>query len=432
MSTPTRSPTKRFSLASSASQSRPSVRFDHETLISHPEIIDSALKKRLSVASHSPYNFSPESRRDDYESPGRRHPTVLSPASCPKINPNDDSSRSPRRQSIVLSPTKPSAMTPGSNIDPAKNDDSPRSRSRYSTVLSPTKHSTMAKIDPTPKNDDSPGRRRRSIVLPLTTTSVPDIHQVSPKSPRKRRFSTISPPPRHDPIDDLNPPISPCKRRFSAVPSEQHDPFLRTKKLCIIAPSTNTPPPQVCAEINQRIRSTFHYPDFDFIQHVQNRSYVVRTQHFKESECVTMLDTGVDDLLQRMFEKLPPQPDTSMNILIRPSSGKGLGMFSRKHISTGEAFFTEYPTVITPYVIGLSIGLSALYADIFGKLSSPVFGDLMDLSSSSSISGKTQDVHQAIMRINALAIDLPVPNGNFSELNTHRAIFLKTSRCNHR
>jgi len=145
-----------------------------------------------------------------------------------------------------------------------------------------------------------------------------------------------------------------------------------------------------------------------------------------------MLDAGVDDLLQRKFKKLPPQPDTSMNIDIRPSPWKGLGMFSRKHVSNGEAFFVEYPTVITPYVIGLSIGLSALYADIFGKLSGPVFEELMDLSSSSSISGETQDVHEAIMRINALAIELPVPSGEFSELNTHRAIFLQTSRCNHR
>ena len=83
-------------------------------------------------------------------------------------------------------------------------------------------------------------------------------------------------------------------------------------------------------------------------------------------------------------------------------------------------------------MIGLSIGLSALYADIFGKLSGPVFGELMDLSSSYLISGETQDVHETIMRINALAIELPVPSGEFSELNTHRAIFLKTSRCNHR
>jgi hypothetical protein len=412
MTTPTRSPTKGFSLASSASQSRPSVHFDDETPLA--ETIDSSLKKRLSVASHPSYKSSLESRRDDCESPRGR-------------------------QSIALSPTKRSVEASFPKIDATpKRDDSPWSRRQHSIVLSPTKHSVAAKIDPTrPVNDDddSPRRRRRSIVLPLTTTSVPNIHQINSKSPRKRRFSTISPP-LHDPIHD--PPISPFKRRTSSedkIQQQQHDPSFspRTRKLCTIPPSTNKPPPQVCAEINQRIRSTFHYSDFDFIQHVQHRSYVVRTQYFKESECVTMLDTGVDDLLQRMFENLPPQPNTTMNIDIRASPGKGLGMFSRKNISNGEAFFIEYPTVITPYVIGLSIGLSALYADVFGKLSGPVFGELMNLSSSSSIPGEThQDVHEAIMRINALAIELPVPSGEFSELNTHRAIFLQTSRCNHR
>ena len=413
MTTPTRSPTKRFSLASSASQSRPSVHFDDETLVSHPETVDSSLKKRLLAASHPLYNSPLGSRRDDYESPRGR---------------------------IVLSPTKLSVASSCPKIDATpKKDDIPRSRSRrHSIVLSPTKHPVVTsylRIDPTrPMNDDESSRRRRgSIVLPLTTTSVPNITQMdSSKSPRKRRFSTISPP-LHDPIHDT--PISPRKRRNSSEDEIQHDPcaFPRTRKLCIIPPSTNKPPPQVCVEINQRIRSTFHYPDFDFIQHVQHRSYVVRTQYFnEESECVTMLDTGVDDLLQRMFSKLPPQPNTTMNIDIRASPGKGLGMFSQKPISSGDSFFIEYPTVITPYVIGLSIGLSALYADVFGKLSEPVFGELMDLSSSYSISGETQDVHEAIMRINALAIELPVPNGEFSELNTHRAIFLQTSRCNHR
>lgn len=469
MSTPKRSTsTKRFSIASSASQSRPSVHFDIETLISHPETIDSALKKRLSVASHSSYPPSSESRRDDHESRRRRHSIVLPPASCLKIDPSPkrDSSRSRRRHSIVLSPTKHPYVAPSPNIDPTKNDDSSRSRRRHSIVLSPTKHSWMTpspnidssalqdddssrsrrrrsivssltkhsvlpsypKIDSTSNNDNSPAGRNFSIVPLFTATSVPDI-QAGSKSPRKRRFSTISPP-RHDPIHDLNASISSCKRRSSAVPEDknEHDPFSRTKKLCTIAPSANLPPAQVCAEINQRIRSTFHYPDFDFIQHVQRRSYVVRTQHFKESECVTMLDTGVDELLQRMFEELSPQPDTNPNIDIRASPGKGLGMFSRKQISKGDAFFVEHPTVVTPYVIGLSVGLSELYADIFGKLSGPVFEELMDLSSSSS---QTQGVHEAIMRINALAIELPVPSGEFSELNTHRAIFLQTSRCNH-
>ena len=410
MTTPTRSPTKMSFLASSASRSRSRVHFHDETLVSHLETIDSPLKKRLSYTPHPPYNSSLESRHDDYESLRGRLSSMLSPSN----------------RSVAASCLKSDATL--------TKDDFLWGRRRHSNVLSPTKHSFVAscpKIDPIRPmdDDDSPRRGRRSIVLPHTTASVPNIHQMSSKSPRKRRFSTISPP-HYDLIHDT--PISPFKRRNSSESEDKlrHDPSF--VEMCIIPPSTNKPPPQVCAEISQRIRSTFHYPDFDFIQHVQHRSYVVRSQYFKESECVTMLDTGVDDLLQRKFKKLRPQPNTTMNIDIRSSPGKGLGMFSQRDISDGEPFFVEYPTVITPYVIGLSIGLSALYADIFGKLSEPVFRELMDLSSSSSFPGEIQDIHEAIMRINALAIDLPVPRGEYSELNTHRAIFLQTSRCNHR
>ena len=414
MTTFTRSPNNRRSLASSASQSRPSVHFDDETLVTDLETIDLSLKNRLLAASHPFYHSSLESRRDDRER---------------------------RSRGRLSSPTKSTeaAFRPNIDANTPKKDDIPRNRRRHSIVLSPTKHPIVTfnpKIDSTQLMDvdDSPRRGRRLTVVPLSTTSAPNIHEMSSKSPRKRRFSSISPP-LHDPIHD-NFPNSPFKRQnFSSEDKIQLDPpsFPRTRKLCIIPPSTNKPPPHVCSEINQRIRSTFHYPDFDFIQHVQLRSYVVRTQYFiEESECVTMLDVGVDDLLQHKFEKLPPQPNTSMNIDIRASPGKGLGMFSRRQVAIGEAFFVEYPTVITPYVIGLSIGLSALYADIFGKLSGPTFGELMDLSSSYSLSGETQDIHEAIMRINALAIELPVPTGNFSELSTHRAIFLRTSRCNHR
>ena len=397
MTTPKRSTSKRSSLAFSTSKSRRSVRFDDEPLVSHAETIGLSLRNSLTVTSLPSY-LSLESRRDDCESPRER-------------------------LSNMLSATNLSDVASG----PKKDDPPPRSRRRHSILITPSKFSVVApppKMDPIqPMNiDDAPRRGRRS------TISNPNLYQ-NLKSPRKRRFSTISPP-SNDPLYET--PISPYKRQnFSSEDKIQpdHD-FPRTRKLCTIPPSTNKPPPQVCSEINQRIRSTFHSPDFNFIQHIQHRSYVVRMQYFNESECVTLLDTGVDDLLQT--KKLSPQPNTGMNIDIKPSPGKGLGMFSRRQISNGEAFFVEYPTVVTPYVIGLSIDLSALYADIFGKLSGPIYGELMNLSSSYSISGENQDIHEAIMRINALAIELPVPSGEFSELNTHRAIFLQTSRCNHR
>ena len=369
-STPTRSPIqKRFSLASSTSQSRPNVHFDDEALLSRPQTIDSALKKRLSGrAFHPLYSSTPKSPRDDQKSPRRRPP------------------------SIVL----------------------------------PSNFSLTASCPPTSEVKQSPRKRKNSIVLPVLP-----VYQTSPLKPRS---FTI---PLYDSPHDPSTPIPPHNKRRFSIEDNQPDPSFtpQTRILYLIPSATHQPPPQLSDQINQQIRSTFHYPDFDFTQHVLHRSYAVRTQYFtKDSECVTMLDTGVDGLLQRTLDNLPLQPDTtSMNINIKPSPGKGLGMFSRRHISTGESFLIEYPTVITPYLIGLSVGLSRVYADIFTKLSPPVFTEVIDLSRSSLISGDTNnDIHEAIMRTNALAIALPVPGGEFSELNTHRAIFLQTSRCNHR
>ncbi|KAF8152563.1 hypothetical protein B0H34DRAFT_784605 [Crassisporium funariophilum] len=140
-----------------------------------------------------------------------------------------------------------------------------------------------------------------------------------------------------------------------------------------------------------------------------------------------MLDAGVDGLLQRTVEQAPCHSDT--NIEIREAPGKGLGMFARRKISNGGTILLEHPVVVTPYVIGLSVPLSQLFADIFGRLTQPVFRELMDLSS--AFWGDAKDIHEAIMRVNALAIQLAVPGGEFAELSTHRGIFLKTSRCNH-
>ena len=156
MSTSTRSPSKRSSLASSASQSRRSVRFDDETLVSDLETIDLSLKKRLTSHPLFKSSSSSESRRDDLES-------------------------SRGRLSVTFSPTKLSDAVSFPKIDTntPKKDGIPRSRRRHSIVLSPTKHPVVAsrlKIDSTqPMNvDDSPRRGRQTSVVPLSTTSVPN------------------------------------------------------------------------------------------------------------------------------------------------------------------------------------------------------------------------------------------------------------------
>ena len=153
-----------------------------------------------------------------------------------------------------------------------------------------------------------------------------------------------------------------------------------------------------------------------------------------------MLDFGVDALFPSVFP--PPPLCAADNFTIHPSPGKGLGVFSRRLIRSGEIVLVERPVILTPYVIGLAVPLAKLYSDMFEKLSPDVSKQLMELSSFASSSSdklkrsevefKTTDICESVMRMNALAVQLQVPKGENAELSTHRGVFLQTSRCNHR
>jgi len=286
----------------------------------------------------------------------------------------------------------------------------------------------------------------------------------NPPSSRKRRFSLVSPPqvqlhiPSSNEVaasDESPSPSSPRKRRLSN-PLSYEDVSVQPKSgvmkalgpnsprhtnISTLAPPTIQPPPEICEEVNHRIRTTFDHPSFDFSQHVLHRTYVVRSIAFSPSEeCVSMLDIGVDALFPSVFPHPPVCVDD--NFTIHPSAGKGLGMFSRRSIRSGDIVLVERPVILTPYVIGLAVPLAQLYSDMFEKLSPDVSKQLMELSSSarsspdklkrSQVEFKTTDICESIMRMNALAVQLQVPKGEYAELSTHRGVFLQTSRCNHR
>lgn len=107
-------------------------------------------------------------------------------------------------------------------------------------------------------------------------------------------------------------------------------------------------------------------------------------------------------------------------------------MFARRELHDGEVILQEHPVVVSPYLIGLSMSLGDIYADLFKRLSRPAYSELMSLAKSSCPSLKDASVYESIMRANALGIALNVPNVDHAELSIHRGIFLKTSRCNHR
>ncbi|KAF9482876.1 SET domain-containing protein [Pholiota conissans] len=136
-----------------------------------------------------------------------------------------------------------------------------------------------------------------------------------------------------------------------------------------------------------------------------------------------MLDAGVDALLPHSYPPLRAcLPDT---FSVSDAGAKGKGLFARRHIRNMEVILTERPAVITPYIMAVAAPSPQLYADIFGKLSKDVYNTLVDFEAHKSMD------HESLIRVNALAIPLSVPDYEYAELPTHRGIFLQTGRCNH-
>ncbi|KAF8193689.1 hypothetical protein BJ912DRAFT_848234 [Pholiota molesta] len=242
-------------------------------------------------------------------------------------------------------------------------------------------------------------------------------------------FDSPLSPPRKRALSD----VSPEKISSSSIHGWRGDTVYSTlhqgETRAILQVPTSPPPPEFCAEANRRIRNALSCPAFDFSQHILHRTYVVRNLQFSPSEeCVVMLDAAVESLLPHIY---PPLPPCSIDaFVISPSREKAKGLFAQRTIRDLEVILSERPVVITPYVIGLAVPLPQLYTDIFRRLSKDILHNLVDL-----LPFPWEDdeplIYEAIIRLNALAIALNVPDEKFAELPTHRGVFLQTSRCNH-
>ncbi|KIM37400.1 hypothetical protein M413DRAFT_273919 [Hebeloma cylindrosporum] len=366
------------------------------------------------------------------------HPTPDIP--CHTI-PSDESRRQRRKsvtfslvtQVVSVNQTPSTSSTPASRYTKSMFGDSTNASQN---VNGPTANKQQANGRP-PLDNPPPSRKRRFSVVspPQVQLHIPsssnevaatdEDDSPSPSSPRKRRLSALPP------YEDVASPPKPGVRDLPRPNSPRHG------HISILSPPANQPPPEICEEVNHRIRTTFDQPSFDFSQHVSHRTYVVRSISFSPTEeCVSMLDVGVDALFPSVFP--PPPICADDNFAIHPSPGKGLGMFSRRLVRSGEVVLVERPVILTPYVVGLAVPLAQLYSDMFEKLSPDVSKQLMELSSFASdnvkrnkVELKTKDVCESVMRMNALAVQLQVPKGEYAELSTHRGVFLNTSRCNH-
>ena len=400
-----------------------------------------------------------------------------------------------RRYSIISSPSlvdenendAPYTYAPDDSESPQLEDTSKRRKSvTFSCVdsFSSGKRPSPVLQVTTNANDPKAERRRsRSSMVPPKAKVLQPIlkahpgdsrdRQPEPASPRKRRYSNMAPLPIDpsgsgypmDEGDEEQP--SPRKKRFSSINSSKtraqsgHDSLKPSEDdydsssgssdsdsdltptssrvhpgRYIIPTPQSIPPPAICTQVNTLVRSTLNDARFDFAAHVKHRTYVVRTLHLPDpDECVTVLDVGVDALLPSSFPPHVPAfgrdfEETSFYIAKAP--GKGLGMFAERLLRPNEVILVEHPTVVIPLVLGFAVPLKDLCADVFGRLSKAVKQELDDVIFAVSGSGGAVENFEKLLRLNALAISLLVPDEDSAELSTHRGIFLKTGRCNHR
>lgn len=206
------------------------------------------------------------------------------------------------------------------------------------------------------------------------------------------------------------------------------------------------PPSPICADINEQIRlNPIHgYPNFDFVSYARCRSYTLSTIDFGSSIGASFLDDGVHDIIADLLSQIQPTPPPTQPFFeIRDARDKGLGIFATAPISSRTTIFTEFPTIITPYLLGLSMPLAEMYTELFESLPKHAFALATSLATSHQddieIKLASQppslpppSFYEDIMQTNSVAVNLPVPSDVLHrEITTHRALFLLLSRCNH-
>lgn len=242
-----------------------------------------------------------------------------------------------------------------------------------------------------------------------------------------------------NPTNPMKPSTKPKAPLTPLFPPKQERPSLEGME------TTKPPPTPICADINSQIRlnPAHAYPDFDFASYVRHRSYTLCMIDFGSTTSACFLDDGVHNIVADLIAQLPATPSpTTPSFEIRDAKEKGLGMFATASIPSRGTVLTEHPTIITPYLLGLSVPLAEMYTEIFESLPKPVFALATSLVTSYQDYPRTKpsqghslplpSFYEDIMQTNSVAISLQVPcDVPHHEITTHRALFLLLSRCNH-
>ncbi|KAJ7463303.1 hypothetical protein FB451DRAFT_1043390 [Mycena latifolia] len=173
-------------------------------------------------------------------------------------------------------------------------------------------------------------------------------------------------------------------------------------------------------------------PYFDLAGHVGSREYCLHNVVYADGahQTAALLDIGVKDLLPTPIPAPPAPSPKGATFAIRPSAAGGHGMCAAQNIPAGGLILVERPALMAPYIIASqSQPESALYAALLRRLPPDTVAHILALDNCKPAEECT--MLEGIIRTNAIAVALPVPDGPHPELPTHRALFVHTSRCNH-
>jgi len=349
--------------------------------------------------------------------------------------PSTKASRRKRSKSVTFSSVDLVWDVTTTTMDqppPSSHGNRLHSRSRRNTVASPRSSVQMSHSRPSqseaPRILSHRSRRHTVSASPIADASCIKQPKEYLHSRRDKRSSDAG---RLATSANHNPTFVYVSDRHSAPMSPEQDadtacaPFIEGAS----KPHHFSPP----AEQRFGFSPSCYFPPHLFHNYVVRLLSSELTPSFSSNthpDSVVLLDAGVNQTLPPVFRS--PLPFRDRNILIEKAHNKGLGMFAQRKLRTGELILAEHPILVMPYVVAPGTSVSGIYQQMFDLLSKHLRRELLDLAVSAFRSGEYVDeknVYESIVRINTLAISLPVPHVGLAD---HRAIFLKLGRCNHR
>jgi hypothetical protein len=162
-----------------------------------------------------------------------------------------------------------------------------------------------------------------------------------------------------------------------------------------------------------------------------NQRLVFRNIKVGTVEVSTLLDCAVLKLLPTRFSPLPVPMENAIEF--RRTRTKGMGAFATQDIRAAALLHVEIPMTVMQNTMVLNFGMTRaeVYREVIRRVPEKTLSALLQLNNAQPAAAM-YEVEEAILRSNTVGIRLPAPAVPAPVAMGHNALFLETSRLNHR